>query len=75
MSVKNEWPTANINFAVLIQKSVVIFLCRAIFLAKSGLFLNLKLPILYTEQPVVLGMGYNIIPVYHISINYLLNQC
>ncbi len=35
MSVKNEWPTANINFAVVIQKSVVIFLCRAIFLAAT----------------------------------------
>jgi hypothetical protein len=33
--VKNEWPTANINFAVVIQKSVVIFLCRAIVLAAS----------------------------------------
>jgi hypothetical protein len=35
MSVKNEWPTANINFAVVIQKSVVIFLCQAIFLAAT----------------------------------------
>jgi hypothetical protein len=37
MSVKNEWPTANINFAVVIQKSVVIFLCRAIFLVATVL--------------------------------------
>ncbi len=35
MYVKNEWPTANINFAVVIQKSVVIFLCRAICLAAT----------------------------------------
>jgi hypothetical protein len=35
MSVKNEWPTANINLAVVIQKSVVIFLCQAIFLAAT----------------------------------------
>ncbi len=33
MSVKNEGPTAKINFAVVYQKSDVIFLCRAIFLA------------------------------------------
>jgi hypothetical protein len=37
MSVKNEWPTAKINFAVVNQKSVVIFLCRAIFLAATVL--------------------------------------
>jgi hypothetical protein len=33
--VKNEGPTAKINFAVVNQKSVVIFLCRAIFLAAT----------------------------------------
>jgi hypothetical protein len=31
MSVKNEWPTANIKFAVVIQKSVVIFLSGDFF--------------------------------------------
>ncbi len=35
MSVKNEGPTAKINFAVVYQKSVVIFLCWAIFLAAT----------------------------------------
>jgi hypothetical protein len=31
MPVKNEWPTAKINFAVVNQNSVVFFLCRAIY--------------------------------------------
>jgi hypothetical protein len=35
MSVKNERPTAKINFAVVNQISVVIFLCQAIFLAAT----------------------------------------
>jgi hypothetical protein len=35
MSVKNEGPTAKINFAVIKQKSFVIFLYRAIFLAAT----------------------------------------
>jgi hypothetical protein len=38
MSVKNEWPTANIDFSAVNQKSVIVFLCQAIFFGVHCIF-------------------------------------